>query len=69
MVVAVLGLAEFVEEEDDGLQAQDQHYTADEAGSIKGGVLVRGGGGGDRCGARVGCSCDEAETGSVKFCF
>lgn len=55
VVVAVLGLAEFVEEEDHGLQAQDQHYSADEARGIEG-VLVRVGGGGDWCGAGVGWS-------------
>lgn len=47
VVVAVLGLAEFVEEEDDGLQAQDQDDPADEARGVEG-VLVRHGSGGDR---------------------
>lgn len=56
VVVPVLGLAEFVEEEDDGLQAQDQHDSADEAGGVEG-VFVRLGGGGDRRGAGVGSSC------------
>lgn len=56
VVVPVLGLAEFVEEEDDGLQAQDQHDSADEAGGVEG-VPVRLGGGGDHCGAGVGSSC------------
>jgi len=41
VVVAFLGLAELVEEEDHGLQAQDQHDAANEACSVKG-VLVRG---------------------------
>lgn len=36
VVVAVLGLEEFVQEEDDGLQAQDQHYSTNEARSIEG---------------------------------
>lgn len=49
VVVAVLGLAEFVEEEDDGLQPQDQHYPTDEACGIKGRVLVRGGCRADCC--------------------
>lgn len=40
VVVAVLGLAELVEEEDHGLQAQNQHYSTYEASSIKR-VLVR----------------------------
>lgn len=56
VVVPVLGLAEFVEEEDDGLQAQDQHDSADEAGGVEG-VPVRLGGGGNRRGARVSSSC------------
>lgn len=46
VVVAVLGLAELVEEEDDGLQAKDQHDPADEARGVEG-VLVRRGRGGD----------------------
>lgn len=50
MIVAVLGLAELVEEEDDGLQAQDQHDPPDEAGRVKR-VLVRRAGGCERCGA------------------
>lgn len=50
VVVAVLGLAELVEEEDDGLQAQDQHYSTDEARSVEG-VLVRGRRRGNWCGA------------------
>lgn len=58
MVVAVLGLAEFVEEEDHGLKAQDQHYSTDEARGVKG-VLVRVRRGGTRCGACAGCSCDK----------
>lgn len=53
VVVAVLGLAELVEEEDDSLQAQDQHYSTDEAGSVKG-VLVRCRSRGDRRGS---CAC------------
>lgn len=56
VVVPVLGLAEFVEEEDDGLQAQDQHDSTDEAGGVEG-VPVRLGGGGNRRGAGVGGSC------------
>lgn len=36
VVVAILGLAEFVQEEDHGLQAQDQHDSTDEACSIEG---------------------------------
>ncbi len=58
MVVAVLGLAEFVEEEDHGLQAQDQHYATDEARSVEG-VLVRLRRGGSGCGTCAGSSCDE----------
>lgn len=57
VVVAVLGLAELVEEEDNGLQAQDQHYSSDEARSIKC-VLVRLGSGREWRGARVGRSCN-----------
>lgn len=57
MVVAVLGLAEFVEKEDHGLQAQDQHYSANEACGVKR-VLVRFRRGSDWCGTCVGCSCD-----------
>lgn len=45
MVVTVPGLAELVEEEDDRLQSQHQHDAADEAGGVKGGVLMRGRGG------------------------
>lgn len=52
VVVAVLGLAEFVEEEDDRLQAHHQHDTADEACRVEGGVLV---GGGRRRGGIGGC--------------
>lgn len=55
VVVAVLGLAEFVEEEDDGLQAQDQHDPADEARGVEG-VLVRSGRGGDCCGGAAASS-------------
>lgn len=36
VVVAVLGLAELVQKEDDGLQAQDKHYSTDEARSVEG---------------------------------
>lgn len=36
VIVAVLGLAEFVQKEDDGLQAQDQHYSTNEARSVEG---------------------------------
>lgn len=45
MVVAVFRLAELVQEEDDGLQAQDQHDPPDEAGGVKRGGLggARGG--------------------------
>lgn len=56
VVVAVLGLAELVEKEDDGLQAQDQHDSPDEARGVKrvGARLARG----DDCrGAGVGRSC------------
>lgn len=53
VVVTVLGLAELVEEEDDGLEAQDQHDPADEAGGVEG-VLLRFWAGGDRRGAGVG---------------
>ena len=49
VVVAVFGLAELVQEEDDGLQAQDQHDAPDEAGCIEGGGLA-GGLGGDQWG-------------------
>lgn len=56
MVVAILGLAEFVEEEDDGLQTQDQHYSTDEACSVES-VLVRGGRGGNWCGSCAGSIC------------
>lgn len=62
VVVTVLGLAEFVEEEDHGLKAQDQHDSTDEAGGIKR-VLVRLRGGGDCCGARVGSSCGKRHNG------
>lgn len=55
VVVAILGLAELVKEEDDGLQAQDQHYSADEARSVKG-VLVRGRSGANCCGTCANCS-------------
>lgn len=61
VVVAVLGLAELVEEEDDGLQAQDQHYSSDEARSIER-VLVRLGSGREWRGARVGRSCNLRQT-------
>lgn len=56
VVVAVLGLAEFVKEEDHGLQAQDQHYSTDEACGVKR-VLVRFRRGSDCCGRGVACSC------------
>lgn len=56
MIVAVLGLAELVEEEDDGLQAQDQHDSPDEARGVKR-VLVRLARGDDCRGAGVGRSC------------
>lgn len=62
VVVTVLGLAEFVEEEDHSLKAQDQHYSADEAGGVER-VLVFGAGG-DCCGARVGGSCGARVGGS-----
>lgn len=57
VVVAVLGLAELVEEEDDSLQTQDQHYSSDEARSVER-VLVRLGSGREWRGARVGRSCN-----------
>lgn len=41
VVVAVLGLAELVQEEDHGLQAQDQHYAPNEARCVKCGILMR----------------------------
>lgn len=53
VIVAVLGLAELVEEEDDGLQAQDQHDSPDEACGVKR-VLVRLARGDDCRGAGVG---------------
>jgi len=56
VVVAVLGLAELVEEEDDGLQTQDQHYSTDEARSVEG-VIVRRRSGGDLSGGRGDASC------------
>lgn len=62
VVVTVLGLAEFVKEEDHGLKAQDQHDSADEACGIER-VLVRLGGGGDCRGARVGSSCGKRHNG------
>lgn len=48
VVVTIFGFAELVKEEDDGLKAQDEHDSTDEAGSIKCGVLVRG----HHCGTR-----------------
>lgn len=60
VVVTVLGLAEFVEEEDHCLKAQDQHDSADEAGGIEC-VLVRFRGGGDCRGAPVGSSCGKRQ--------
>lgn len=60
VVVAVLGLAEFVEEEDHGLQAQDQHYPTNEACSIKR-VLVGLRRRNNRCGTRIGYSCDKRQ--------
>lgn len=62
VVVTVLGLAEFVEEEDHSLKTQYQHDSADEAGGVEG-VLVRFGGGGDCRGARVGSSCGKRHNG------
>lgn len=62
VVVTVLGLAEFVEEEDHGLKAQDQHNSPDEACGIER-VLVRLGGGGHCRGARVGSSCGRRHNG------
>lgn len=61
MVVAFLGLAEFVEEEDHGLQAQHQHDSTDEAGRVEGRVLLRGGSRGHRCDTCVGCNCCSSE--------
>ena len=49
VVVAVFGLAELVQEEDDRLQAQDQHDAPDEACRVEGGGLA-GGRGWDHCG-------------------
>lgn len=60
VVVAVLGLAEFVEEEDHGLQAQDQHYATNEACGVEG-VLVRVRRGCNCCGTCAGSSCDERQ--------
>ncbi len=57
MVVAVLGFAEFVEEEDHGLQAQDQHNPTNEACGIKG-VLVRDRSGASCCATRIGSTFD-----------
>lgn len=62
VIVTVLGLAEFVDEEDHGLKAQDQHDSADEAGGVEG-VLVRLGGGRDCRGAGVGSSCGKRHGG------
>lgn len=45
VIIAVLGLAELIKEEDDRLQAEHQHDAADEAGRVKGGVLRRNAGG------------------------
>lgn len=56
VIVAVLGLAEFVQKEDDCLQAQDQHYSTNEACSVEGWVLVRGRRRGNRCGSCTGSS-------------
>lgn len=61
VVVAVLGLAEFVEEEDHGLQAQNQHYPTYEASSVKR-VLVRFGRGRNWRDTCVGCSCDKRQS-------
>lgn len=55
VVVAVLGLAELVEEEDHSLQAQDQHYSTNEACSVEG-VLLRGRRGDNWCGTICGGS-------------
>lgn len=41
VVVAVLGLAELVEKEDDGLKAKNEDNPADEAGSIERGFFLR----------------------------
>lgn len=65
VVVAVFGLAEFVEEEDDGLQAQDQHYSTNEARSIEGWVLV--GGRSWRGNSRAVCSCDKEREQETKY--
>lgn len=56
VIVAVLGLAELVEKEDDGLEAQDQHDAPDEARSVKR-ALVRLARGDDWRGAGVGRGC------------
>lgn len=65
VVVAVFGLAELVEEEDDGLQAQDQDYPADEAGGVEGGVLLGGAGRDGHRRRGVGrCCCGHAAVGS-----
>lgn len=62
VVVTVLGLAELIEEEDHGLEAQDQHDSTDEAGGVER-VLVRFGAGGDCRGAGVGGSCGKRHNG------
>lgn len=43
VVVAVLGLAKLVEEEDNGLKAEHEDDTADETGSIERRFLLRSG--------------------------
>lgn len=52
VVVTVLRLAELVEEENDGLEAQNQDDATDEACRVERGVLMWGGGG------HHGCLCD-----------
>lgn len=61
VVVAVLGLAKFVEEEDHGLKAQDQNYSTNEARSVEG-VLVRQSSRGNQCGTCVSSSCDTRQS-------
>jgi len=57
VVVAFLGLAELVDEEDHGLQAQDQHDATDEACSVEGVVRARRGAGCDRREIRIFHQC------------
>lgn len=60
VIVAVLGLAELVEKEDDGLEAQDEHDAPDEARRVKR-VLVRLACRDQGRGAGVGCGCGDQQ--------